>query len=93
MYLKGIEDEKLSGPYNMSTPNPITNAELTHAIAQTLKKPLWLPNVPAFILKMIFGEMSAVVLGSTRMDARKIIATGFQFKYPDIKSALKNIYG
>lgn len=93
MYLKGIEDENLSGAYNMSTPNPITNSELTHAIAETLKKPLWLPNVPAFILKIIFGEMSAVVLGSTRMDTKKIIATGFQFKYPNVDSALKEIYG
>jgi uncharacterized protein (TIGR01777 family) len=92
MYLKGIEDENLQGAYNMATPNPITNAELTQAIAKTLKKPLWLPNIPAFFLKLIFGEMSAVVLGSTRMEVKKIIATGFQFRYPDIDSALQEIY-
>jgi len=93
MYLKGIEDENLSGAYNMSTPNPITNTELTKAIAKTLNKPLWLPHVPTFILKLIFGEMSEVVLGSTRMDVKKILATGFQFKYPNINTALKEIYG
>jgi uncharacterized protein len=92
MYLKGIEDENLQGAYNMATPNPITNAELTQAIAKTLKKPLWLPNIPSFFLKLIFGEMSAVVLGSTRMEVKKIIATGFQFRYPDIDSALQEIY-
>lgn len=92
MYLKGIEDENLQGAYNMSTPNPLTNAELTKAIAKTLKKPLWLPNIPAFLLKLIFGKMSAVVLGSTRMDVKKITATGFQFRYPDIDSALQEIY-
>lgn len=92
MYLKGIEDENLQGAYNMSTPNPLTNAELTKAIAKTLKKPLWLPNIPAFLLKLIFGKMSAVVLGSTRMDVKKITAMGFQFRYPDIDSALQEIY-
>jgi uncharacterized protein (TIGR01777 family) len=92
MYLKGIEDENLQGAYNMSTPNPLSNAELTKAIAKTLKKPLWLPNIPAFLLKLIFGEMSAVVLGSTRMDVKKITAMGFQFRYPDIDSALQEIY-
>ena len=92
MYLKGIEDESLQGAYNMSTPNPLTNTELTKSIAKTLKKPLWLPNIPSFLLKLIFGKMSAVVLGSTRMDVQKIIATGFKFRYPDIESALKEIY-
>ena len=92
MYLKGIEDEALQGAYNMSTPNPITNKELTVAIAQKFNKPLWLPNVPAFLLKLIFGEMSAVVLGSTKMNVEKIEQTGFKFKFPTIKSALDQIY-
>lgn len=93
MYLKGIEDESLNGAYNMATPNPLTNKDLTLAIAKKLNKPLWLPNVPAFILKLIFGEMSAVVLGSTKMDIQKIEQAGFKFKFPTIKSALNNIYG
>ena len=92
MYLKGIEDETMQGAYNMSTPNPITNKELTVAIAQKLNKPLWLPNVPAFLLKLAFGEMSAVVLGSTKMNVEKIEQTGFKFKFPTIKSALNQIY-
>lgn len=93
MYLKGIEDESLNGAYNMATPNPLTNKDLTLAIAKKLNKPLWLPHVPAFILKLIFGEMSAVVLGSTKMDVQKIEQAGFKFKFPTIKSALNNIYG
>ncbi|OAQ38657.1 cell division inhibitor [Pedobacter psychrophilus] len=92
MYLSGIENENLNGAYNMSSPYPITNASLTKSIAQQLKKPLWLPNVPAFALKLALGEMSAVVLGSTKMDTKKIEETGFRFKFPEIKSALKDIY-
>ncbi len=93
MYLKGIEDESLSGAYNMNSPYPLTNTSLTKAIAQQLNKPLWLPNVPAFALKLALGEMSAVVLGSTKMDAKKIEEAGFRFKFPEIKAALKDIYG
>jgi uncharacterized protein (TIGR01777 family) len=92
MYFKGIHDLSLNGAYNMSAPNPVTNAELTKAVAKQLKKPLWLPNVPAFVLNLAFGEMGAVVLGSTKMSTRKIEQTGFKFLFPTIASALKNIY-
>lgn len=93
MYLKGIENEEWNGAYNMSTPYPITNKTFTQAIAKQFKKPLWLPNVPTFILKLMFGEMSAVVLGSTKMDTKKVEDGGFRFKYPEIKGALQQIYG
>lgn len=93
MYVKGIEDETLEGAYNMSSPKPVTNKQLTQEIANTLKKPLWLPNVPAFALKLMLGEMSAIVLGSTKMSTKKIEETGFKFKYSEITTALKNIYG
>jgi uncharacterized protein (TIGR01777 family) len=93
MYLKGIEDEHLNGAYNMNAPYPVSNSSLTKTVAQQLNKPLWLPNVPAFALKLALGEMSDVVLGSTKMDTRKIEEAGFRFKFPDIKAALKDIYG
>lgn len=92
MYDFAIENEQLEGVFNMSSPLPVTNKELTYAVAHQFKRPIWLPNVPAFILKLLFGEMSLVVLGSTRMDVKKIQDAGFKFKFPDIKSALKNIY-
>ncbi|MEO5912159.1 MAG: TIGR01777 family oxidoreductase [Pelobium sp.] len=93
MYLKGIEDQRLKGAYNMSTPYPLTNEALTKAIANQLDKKLWAPKVPAFALKLMLGEMSAVVLGSTKMSVQKIEETGFKFKFPEVKAALKDIYG
>jgi NAD dependent epimerase/dehydratase family enzyme len=51
-----------------------------------------MPNVPAAILKLLMGEMSTIVLGSTKVSAKKIEDACFQFKYPDIESALKEIY-
>ncbi len=93
MYFYGIENTKLEGVYNMVAPNPVTNKQLTQAIAKQLHKPLWLPNVPAFFLKLLMGEMSTIVLGSTKVSAQKIKDEGFKFKYPDITPALKDIYG
>lgn len=92
MYLFGVENEYLQGAFNMCSPNPSTNASLTKAIAKQLHKPLWLPNVPAIALKLALGEMSAVVLGSTKMSSKKIEETGFKFSYPTIESALQGIY-
>lgn len=92
MYLMGISNLSLNGVYNMSAPNPVTNAQLTQAVAKQLKKPLWLPNVPAFVLNLAFGEMGAVVLGSTKMSTQKIEQTGFKFLFPTIALALKDIY-
>jgi uncharacterized protein (TIGR01777 family) len=92
MYLFAVKNHDLNGVFNMATPNPVTNQQLTTAIAKQLNKPLWLPNVPAFALKLALGEMSLVVLGSTKMDVRKIIKAGFSFAYADLESALKAIY-
>jgi len=93
MYLFGIDNESLTGVYNMVAPNPVTNKQLTIAIAEQLHKPLWLPNVPAFFLKLLLGEMSTIVLASTKVSAEKIDDAGFKFKYPEITGALKEIYG
>ena len=92
MYRFAIEHEGLNGAYNMAAPEPATNKQLTKAIAKVLHRPLWLPNVPAFALKLALGEMSTVVLGSTNTSAKKIKAAGFSFSYPDLIGALKDLY-
>jgi len=93
MYLYGLDNESLSGVYNMVAPQTVTNAELTEAVAKQLRRPLWAPKVPAFIIKLLFGEMASLVLGSTKVSAQKIEDAGYHFKYPDVASALKQIYG
>jgi uncharacterized protein (TIGR01777 family) len=92
MYLYGIEQADLKGAYNMVAPNPLTNAQLTKAVAKQLNRPLWLPNVPAFVLKLLFGEMSILILASTKASSQKIETAGFKFKYPEVTAALKEIY-
>ncbi|MES2060602.1 MAG: TIGR01777 family oxidoreductase [Bacteroidota bacterium] len=93
MYLFGLDNEQLTGVYNMVAPLPVTSSEMTVAVAKQLNRPLWAPHVPAFLIKLLFGEMASLVLGSTKGSAQKIEATGFKFKYPDVASALKQIYG
>jgi uncharacterized protein (TIGR01777 family) len=93
MYLMGLDNETMSGVYNMVAPLPVTNKEMTAAVAKQLHRPLWAPNVPAFLIKLLFGEMASLVLGSTKASAQKIEVAGFKFNYPDIASALKEIYG
>lgn len=93
MYIYGIEHESLNGVYNMAAPNPVTNMQLVQALAKQLNKPFWAPNVPAFILKLLMGEMSIAVLESDRASAQKIEAAGFKFKYAELQDALNEIYG
>jgi len=93
MYLQAVEDQLPPDVYNMVAPIPVTNKQLTQAVARQLHKPLWAPNVPAFILKMLMGEMSMVVLGSTRVSAEKVQDAGFKFKFENITDALSDIYG
>lgn len=91
MFCKAIEDRSLTGAYNGVAPNPVTNAELTKAIASVLKKPLWLPNVPPFVLRLLVGEMADIVVNGSKVSAEKILATRFKFQYSQIDDALRNL--
>lgn len=92
MYLYGVEQEDLTGVYNMVAPNSVTNTQMTKAVAKQLKRPLWLPNVPAVFLKLLLGEMSIIVLAGANISAKKIEQAGFKFSFSQIEGALKDIY-
>lgn len=92
MFLFAIENENISGVYNAVSQEHITNKEFTKQIAKTIKKPLWLPNIPEFILKLILGKRSDLVLKGSRASSEKIVRSGFEFKFSSLKQALKNIY-
>jgi uncharacterized protein len=92
MYIQAIEGNLQPDTYNMVAPNPVTNRQLTQALARQLHKPLWFPAVPGFALKLIFGEMALVVLGSTRVAAQKVQDAGYRFKFENIADALKELY-
>lgn len=91
MYLYALENSNLEGAYNAAAPEPVRNTEFSKTLAKVLQKAYWAPNVPAFVLKLIFGEMSSVVLGSTRVSADKILNTGFKFNFNNLEKALINL--
>ncbi|MCR9225919.1 MAG: TIGR01777 family oxidoreductase [Flavobacteriaceae bacterium] len=91
MFVFAVENN-LTGTYNAVAPNPVTNTKLTKELAKVLDRPLWLPNVPAFILKALLGEMSVLLLASQRVSGKKIEDEGFVFQYANICQALKNLY-
>lgn len=86
-----ILEHKLSGVYNAVAPYPVTNAELTKAIAKTLKKPLFLPNIPKFAMKLILGEMHQILFSSQHVSCRKLLDLKFQFRYASLDKALSDL--
>lgn len=91
LYYFAIKND-LDGVYNAISPNPVSNEELTFTIAKVLKKPLFMPNIPKFIMKLILGEMHELLFENRNLSAKKIIDKGFVFKYKTIDEALKNIF-
>lgn len=91
LYYFAIENQ-LDGVYNAVSPNPVSNQDLTKVIAKTLKKPLWLPNIPKFIMKLILGEMCNLLFSSKNLSAKKISGIGFQFQFPRIDRAIADLY-
>ena len=77
--------------FNAVNGDHITNSDLTKAAAKTLGKPLWLPNVPSFVLKMIFGEMGDLVLEGSRVSSDKMQGKGFSFDYPNLGDTLRDL--
>ena len=82
---------KWKGPYNAVTSSHSNNTQITKAIAKLVNKPLWLPNVPAFIMKIMLGEMADMVLNGIRVSSQKTEDKGFTFKYHDLPTALANL--
>ncbi|AXO79990.1 TIGR01777 family protein [Olleya aquimaris] len=83
---------RLEGIYNGVAPNPETNKELTKAIAKQLKRPLILPNIPRFAMRLVLGEMHILLFESQRVSSKKIEDTGFHFKHYNVQSALEEEY-
>ncbi|MCX8067070.1 MAG: TIGR01777 family oxidoreductase [Anaerolineae bacterium] len=86
-----LEKEDAQGPYNLVAPHPVTNRELARGLGQVLRRPAWIP-VPAPALRLVLGEMSAVLLTGQRAIPKRLLEAGFQFRFPDLGSALRNLF-
>ena len=91
LFVEAIENEQLSGFFNGVSPNPATNKEIVLAIKKAMDRPALVLPVPAFALRLAMGEMADAVLHSTRVSSAKIEGAGFQFQFPDLVPALRDL--
>ncbi|MEP1034430.1 TIGR01777 family oxidoreductase [Ekhidna sp.] len=84
-------EKSSEGVFNGVSPNPYTNKEFTKRVASILKKPLWLPNVPKFALRLIVGEMADILIGGNRVSSKKVESTGFNFQFSTLDDALQDL--
>jgi hypothetical protein len=90
LILWAAEHPEISGQVNLVSPNPVTNADFTRAIAKALERPAFM-HAPAFALKLLLGEFSGALLGSQRVLPKMALAHGFQFDHPTLESALTSL--
>jgi uncharacterized protein (TIGR01777 family) len=87
-----IRTESLSGAVNLVAPNPVRNAEFTKVLASVLGRPAFFP-VPEFALRLAFGKMAAeeLLLASARVEPGKLVASGYTFRFRDLRAALEDL--
>jgi uncharacterized protein (TIGR01777 family) len=92
LFVFALEKTTLQGIYNAVGPQPATNQQLTKEAAAAKGKLYLGIGVPGFVLQLMLGEMAAMVLGGNRVSSQKIQKAGFEFEFPELKEALKNIF-
>ncbi len=87
-----VENPDKADTYNVASPEITTNKELIKAIAKHFKRPVFMPNIPGCVLKLVLGEFADSVTGSIKVSSAKIQAAGFRFQFPEIVGAIEDIY-
>lgn len=85
-----IENQRVSGPFNLCAPQPLTNAEFARVLGKVVGRPAWLP-APGLALKLALGEVATMVLGGQKALPHKLLDLGFRFRFPDAESALRDL--
>jgi len=91
LYIKAIEDEQFKGAFNAVSPEHISNLSFSKKISKIFNHPFLAVGTPSFILQIVFGEMSTIILNGSRISANKIKQAGFKFKFENLEKALKNL--
>jgi hypothetical protein len=86
-----IERDDLSGPFNLTSPEPLRAMDFFNKIGSVLRRPSWL-HIPGFVLRIMLGELAReLILSGQRVLPQGLIDSGFIFRYPDAGPALKDI--
>ncbi len=91
IYLEAIRNSNVQGAYNAVSPYHVTYREFLRTLANVMKKPFFHPPLPAFLLRLYFGEMSAMILSGSRVDPGKIMKSGFNFTFSNLFDALNEL--
>ena len=88
LYLAALDGEGWSGAYNGTAPAPVTNKAFSHRLGRALHRPAFAP-VPAFAIRLLYGDMAEIVTEGQRAVPRRALAQGFAFRHPDLDEALR----
>jgi uncharacterized protein (TIGR01777 family) len=89
IYLAALKNPNMDGAYNAAISDSTTNADFSKTLAKVFGYKIWLPNVPGFLIKMVLGEMSKIVLTGRRISSNKVEELGFQFKHTNLEDTLR----
>jgi len=92
LFVFALESPKMKGKFNAVAPNPVKNKKLTRDAAKAKGKAFLDIGVPEFVIKLILGEMAAMVLGGNHVSAEKTLETNFQYEFPSLDLALKDLF-
>jgi uncharacterized protein (TIGR01777 family) len=92
IFIKSIEDDSMNGVYNAVAPQPVRNKDLVETLEKALNKTTITAPTPALLLRFLLGEMATLVLDSTKVSSEKIEDKGFQFEFPWLEDALKDLH-
>ncbi|MFT4735022.1 MAG: hypothetical protein ACI9DJ_001495 [Algoriphagus sp.] len=92
MFLVASENKGMAGAFNAVAPDPVRNRTMVTTLGRVLKRPVWAPKVPGFVLKALLGSRAQLVLGGNKVSAKKMLKTGFTFEFDNLESALTEIY-
>ena len=91
IFLFLLDHQELEGPFNLTSPNPVRNKEMLTVLGQLLGKNSYVPPIPGFLLRLILREFATVFLKGQRVVPRRIVDSGFRFKYPILDEALRDL--
>lgn len=91
-YLWVLENSTINGVFNLVAPEQITNRQLMRSLARMLKRPFFLPAIPAPLLRLLLGELSSMLVEGNRVSSRKLQESGFNFLFPSLELALNDLF-
>ncbi|GCD76880.1 NAD-dependent epimerase [Thermaurantimonas aggregans] len=91
IYVQAVVKEEMKGIYNATAPSPVSNRELMHTIAKVLGKPFFFPPVPAFMLRLMLGEMASITLEGSAVIPKRLLNEGFSFEFSELEDALRDL--